>query len=82
MNEFTQRYLGNILLAIARSLGIESKVVSFYIMPAGLKLSADNREIPLRKDFVRQIIESTIKGSISPLKGVFWLERITITTRE
>jgi hypothetical protein len=34
-----------------------------------------------KKDFARQFIESTIKGMLSPLKGIFWLQKITITAR-
>jgi hypothetical protein len=32
-----------------------------------------------KKDFARQFIESTVKGMLSPLKGIFWLQKITIT---
>lgn len=47
-----------------------------------LHIYTENGEIPFLKDFSMSLIESTIKGILSPLNGVFWLERITITSRE
>ncbi len=80
LNEFTQQYIGKVLAGIADSLGYNGRRINLYIEPAGLTLFADDNEIPIRKDFVRLLIESTIKGVLSPLKGIFWLERITIST--
>ncbi len=80
LNDFTQRYIGNILKSIALTLGTESTMITVSIEPDNLRIFADSGEITVKKDFVKQIVESTIKGVLSPLKGIFWLERITITT--
>ncbi len=80
LNEFTQLYIRNVLRAITASLGYESKKVHLYIESGDIKLFADDRLVPIRKEFVKLLIESTIKGVLSPLKGIFWLERISIVT--
>jgi hypothetical protein len=93
LNEFTQRYIGSVMMAIAISLipsislSSEGELVGFpdkvclYIDSENLAITANSEEVPVKKDFSRNIIESTIKGMLSPLKGVVWLERITISTR-
>ncbi len=80
LNQFTSDYIGNVLKAISSSLGYDAKKVCLYITPDGLQLYADERLVPIRKEFVRLIVESTVKGALSPLKGIFWLERISICT--
>jgi hypothetical protein len=80
LNDFTQVYIGNALRAIAKSLGMDSDNVTVHIGTEGLQIYLADEEIALRKDFARQLIENTIKGMLSPLKGVFWTENITITT--
>ncbi len=80
LNEFTQTYIGNILRAITSSLGYDAQKVHLYIESGEIRLFADDRLVPIRKEFVTLLIESTIKGVLSPLKGIFWLERISIVT--
>jgi len=80
LNHFTEQYIGNILKSISSSLGFDAKKVNIYIEPEELRIYADDRKIPIRKDFVRLIVESTIRGVLSPMKGIFWLERISICT--
>ncbi len=80
LNGFTQRYMGTMLRGIAESLGFPGKKVNLYINPDELKIFSDETEVPIRKEFVRFLIESTVKGILSPLKGIFWLEKITIST--
>jgi len=80
LNEFTQTYIGNILRAITKSLGYESSKVHFFIESGDIKLFADDQMVPIKKEFVTLLVESTIKGVLSPLKGLFWLERISIAT--
>lgn len=82
LNEFTQDYIGNILRGIVLSLGQDSRDITVYIDKTELHIYTENGEIQIMKDFARSLIESTIKGILSPLKGVFWLERITITSKE
>ncbi len=82
LNHFTEQYIGNILKSISISLGYDAKKVNIYIDSDELRIYADECEVPVRKDFVRLIVESTIKGVLSPLKGVFWFERISICTEE
>ncbi len=83
LNDFTQTYIGNVLRAIVKSLGFNAKQVHLYIDTSGeINIYANDEPVPIRKDFVRLLIESTLKGVLSPLKGIFWLERIIITTEE
>ncbi len=80
LNEFVQTYIGNVLRAMVLSLGFEAERVHLFIESGDIKIYADDEPVPLRKDFVKLLLESTIKGVLSPLKGIFWLERITIMT--
>ncbi|RMG73579.1 MAG: hypothetical protein D6710_03180 [Nitrospirae bacterium] len=82
LNNFTQQYIGNILVGIAQSLGYSGKRINLYIEPSDLTLYTDDIQVPIRKEFVRLLIESTIKGVLSPLKGIFWFQRITISTEK
>lgn len=80
LNDFVQTYIGNMLKAMVASLGFCANRVNLYIESGEIRLYADDQQVPIRKDFVRLLIESTIKGVLSPLKGIFWLERISIVT--
>ncbi|GBD99309.1 hypothetical protein BMS3Abin07_01344 [bacterium BMS3Abin07] len=80
LNDFTQRYIGNILRGIAEALGYSSRKVTIIIEPDDLKIFCGEEAVPIQKDFARLIVESTIKGVLSPLNGIFWLERISIVT--
>lgn len=80
LNEFTQNYIGNLLRGIALSLGHDSRDIKVQIDHSELTINTENGEIPILKDFARSLIESTIKGVLSPLKGIFWLQKITIIT--
>ncbi len=82
LNRFTQDFIGNVVLSISTTLGFRAKKVSLTIATGNIRIVADDSEVPINKDFVRRIVESTIYGAISPLKGVFWLGNIRITTEE
>lgn len=77
LNDFTQRYLGNVMRGIVKALGQESQEIKLY-MDEGLRLYTEAGEVPLYKDFSKIIIESTIKGVLSPLKDIFWFGRVSI----
>ncbi|HAK88340.1 MAG TPA: hypothetical protein DHV16_03390 [Nitrospiraceae bacterium] len=80
LNEFTQNYIANILCGIARSFGIDSDSVTVLVDAEGFHIHTVEGEIDIsKKDFAKQLIESTLKGMLSPLKGVFWMQNITIT---
>lgn len=79
LNEFTQNYIGNVLSGIVLSFGYTSDVITAQVDEAGLKLYTEKGEIPLIKEFSKSFVESTIKGMLSPLKGIFWLQNIIIT---
>ncbi len=81
LNRFTQNYIGNILRAIAHSLGHDGREFSLYIDGEEVRIYSDNGEIPIVRPFARDILTSTIKGVLSPLKGIFWLQRISINSR-
>ena len=83
LNDFTQLYIGNILRGIATSLGCWGKKISMDIDPQGLNLYSEDTDVQIRKkEFAREIVESTVKGMLSPLHGVVWLGKVTIITRE
>lgn len=82
LNEFTQNYIGNVLRGIVISLGYDSRDITLLIDQAGLRIYTEQGEVPLLKDFTRLLITSTVKGILSPLKGVFWLQRINITCKD
>ncbi len=82
LNDFVQHYMGTVLFSVVSVLG--SKCNEIAVVMNGIRdieIYADNKVIELRKQFVRDIIGSTVKGFISPLKGVFLLDRIIIRTR-
>lgn len=82
LNEFTQNYIGNVLRSIVASLGHSSKDVAVHIDNTGLSIYTEAGELPLLKDFARLLVESTVKGLISPLKGVFWLQNLSVMTKD
>lgn len=82
LDNFTRDYIANVLRAIAYSLRIDSTDVTICIKPNELHIYTEKGEVGLIKDFAKQLIENTIKGMLSPLKGVFWLKIITITSME
>jgi len=79
LNEFTQNYIGNILLSIAHSFGYSPEQIIAIVDEAGLKITTEKGEIPLIKEFSKSLVGSTIKGMISPLKGIIWFKNIIIT---
>lgn len=81
LNDFTQSYIANILCGIARSLGDDSSNITICIEPEEIHISTEKGELDVKRDFVKQLIQSTIKGMLSPLKGIFWLQNITITSK-
>lgn len=82
LNDFTQQYIGNILRGIATSLGCSGKKISMNIDAEGLNLYSEYSDVQIRKDFDRALVESTVKGMLSPLRGVVWVDKVSITTRE
>lgn len=78
LNDFTQNYIGNVMKGIVRSLGHDSKEVTVDIDKSALHISTEKGDVPIVKDFTKLLVESTIKGILSPLKGIIWLQRITI----
>lgn len=81
LNDFTQTFLGNVIKGIVVALGHEANEVVLSIDDSGLHIYTETGEIPLRKDFARLLIESTIKGMLSPLKGIFWLGKVSISCK-
>ena len=82
LDDFTQQYIGNILRGISVSFGHGGKHVSIDINSTGLNLYSEDKDLHLENDFSQAIVESTIKGMLSPLRGVVWVENVVITTRE
>jgi hypothetical protein len=82
LNDFLQDYIANILFAIAKSLGDTPSDVTISINSDGLRIFTNSGEISFMGDFAKQMIENTIKGMLSPLKGILWLQNIIITAKE
>ena len=80
LNPFIQKYIGNVIRAVVQSLDYPGRQVNVLIDRDDVRIFSDNTEVPIKKDFTRVLIESTIKGVLSPLKGIFWFERINIVT--
>ncbi len=81
LNNFTQSYIGNVLRGICLSLGIDCREIALSIEGENMTIHTDRGEVPLIRDFAKDIISSTIKGVLSPLKGIFWLQKISISSR-
>ncbi|MEW6739671.1 MAG: hypothetical protein ACOYU2_01445 [Nitrospirota bacterium] len=79
LNDFTQNYIANVLCAIARSLGYNPRNVTICIEYDELRIYTENGEIDIKKDFAKTLIQNTLKGMLSPLKGILWFQKITIT---
>lgn len=80
LNDFTQNYIASVLCAIAQAFGDDSRNVTMRIEPEEIHIYTENGELDIKKDFAKGLIESTVKGILSPLKGVFWSQNITITS--
>lgn len=82
LNEFTQEYIGTILKGIAFSLGYTGTNIGIDIDSRGLNFYSEDRDIRIGKDFPLAIVEGTVKGMVSPLKGVGLVDKIMIRTIE
>lgn len=79
LNDFTQQYIGNVMIGIAASLGANSKKIKCSLNKDDLKIFAGAQEVHVRKEFVHTMVTSTLKGIVSPLKGIGLIENINIT---
>ncbi len=82
LNDFTQAFLGNVLRGMAQSLGNKSNDIGFDIDVNDLTLYSDDKNIEIKDETTRLMMVSTVRGMLSSIKGVVWLERVTLTTRE
>lgn len=82
LNPFNQDYVGNILKGIVIALGGSGKKFSLSLDSEELKVLLDGEDVEIRKDFVRLIIENTVKGMVSSLKGASSPEKIMIKAVE
>ncbi|MFZ5997216.1 MAG: hypothetical protein ACOYW7_06975 [Nitrospirota bacterium] len=79
LNDFTQNYIANVLSAVVRSFGVDSTRVTVSIDGETLHILTEDGGIDLaERDFAKQLVINTLKGVLSPLKGVFWLQKIDI----
>lgn len=80
LNDFSQQYIGTVLRGIAFSLGCVGTNIGIDIDPKGMNLHSEDRDIQVSNDFPRVIVESTVRGMVSPLKGVGLMDKIMIRT--
>ena len=81
LNDFAQLYIGNILRGIATSFGCFGTKISMNIDRETLNLCSEDSDVQIRQEFIRAIVESTVKGMLSHLRGIVWFDNVTITTR-
>lgn len=82
LNKFSQTFIGNVLRGMALSLGGSGKSVGFNIGVNELTVYSDDANIEIRNESTQILIVSTIRGMLSSIKGVVWLEKVTLTTKE
>ena len=62
-------------------MGMDSTIsIIIHIKDDELHVYTENGEMDIRKDFAKQLVKNTVKGMLSPLKGVFWFREISITS--
>ena len=77
LNDFTQNYIASVLCAIAHTFGDDSRNVTMHIEPEEFHIYTENGELDIKR-FCEGINREYRKGILSPLKGVFWSQNITI----
>ncbi len=82
LSDFTQSFLGNVLRGMALSLGSSSNDVGFVIDVNELSLYSDDRNIEIKDETIQIMIISTVRGMLSSIKGVVWVGKVTLKTRE
>jgi hypothetical protein len=82
LSEFSQTYVGNILRAIAASLGYPHTECSINIDRDGCRLHSDDLDIEIDDEHYTEIVRGTVRGMLSSLKGICWYDNVTITTGE
>ncbi len=83
LNNFVQNYIGAVVYGIVYALGAEPGEVELVISKTkNLEIKVNDRNIEIRKPFVYHIVESTVRGLLSPLKDVFFLDELTIKTKK
>lgn len=81
LNNFTQKYIADIVASIAKSLGSEPEEVILIVGENGVSVKCDDKQLKMEKDFVGNLILNTVKGMLSPLKGILWGRDIIITVK-
>ena len=80
LNELTQEYMENVVRGIAASLGISTGAeINLLINKEDLLISEDCDEIFIEETFMCLLIKNTIRGMLSSLEDIPWLETISIT---
>jgi hypothetical protein len=82
LNDFNQRYIGNVLKSIVASLGSGSGKIRLYLNGDELRIFSGGKEVPIKKEFVYTLIRSTLKGIIAPLKGIPDVDRLEISVSD
>ncbi|MDB4285373.1 hypothetical protein N9903_00500 [bacterium] len=78
LNDFAQLYMGNILRATVASLGHSGEKIYLKVENQRLDLYADGASVPIKDRFKRDLVESTVKGALSSLKGIVWFDKVII----
>jgi len=82
LTPFVQKYIAGVLCGILKSLGEypnfgmkafggDQKILTVCIDSGELSIHTEDSKVELTNDFTLRLIESTIKGMLSALDGVF-----------
>lgn len=82
LNRFTHVYIGNEVRGMVLALGQDAKDITIHIKGSDIKIITEKGEVTLRTEFANKIVEGSLKGILSPLKGIDWNKQITIKCNE
>jgi len=78
LNDFAQNYIAHILFGISHVLGERPSIVTVLMDERDINIYSDGNQLSFERDFAKQLIESTLMGMLSPLKGIVLLKEISI----
>jgi hypothetical protein len=82
LNDFNQKYIGNVLMGVVASLGFSSGKIRLYLNRDELRIFSGDQEVPIKKEFVYTLVTSTLKGMVAPLKGISLVDRLEISVSD
>jgi len=84
LNNFTQRYIKNVVKGIVSSFGYRGKEIQIYLdfraktHKKDILIKVDDNEIVFGDDPSRYLVIGTLKGMLSSIKGIPFFENVHI----